>query len=66
MFRDPCKKCIVEVVCSQDCEDRLQHDDYEEMLIHWFFIILGFCLLSIWGLIWFYVTGVIRGVIINL
>ena len=66
MLRDPCKKCIVEVVCSQDCEGRLQHDDYEEMLIYGFFIILGFCLSCIWGLMWFYGTTGIRGVIIGL
>ena len=27
MFRNPCKKCIVQVNCSQECEGRRQHSE---------------------------------------
>ena len=65
MLRDPCKKCIVEVVCSQDCEGHRQYDDCRQILINWFNRTLYFCLSCIWGLMWFYgMTGIIS--ILNL
>ena len=67
MFRDPCKKCIVDVVCSQFCEDYCQYDDLREILTYWFGCVLRFCLWCFWGLICYYTTKyIVRGVIIGL
>jgi len=44
MFRNPCKKCIVSIVCSEECEGRSQfnrrRDRLHSLAIEWFMVIV--------------------------
>jgi len=62
MFRDPCKKCIVEVVCSQECEGHLQYKNRREILTCGISRVSDICF---WYSMWFLVMVVSIGMIIN-
>lgn len=48
MFRDPCKKCIVGIVCSQECEDRSQFRRWRDRALGSFVVIV---ILTAYGLL---------------
>ena len=58
-LRNPCKKCIVDVVCSQVCEEYCQYDDLRETLIYRFNRVSDVCLWCFRCLMWFSITAVV-------
>ena len=54
-MRDPCKKCIVKIMCSEECSERIKYYQYTEGMPHFYRIagitlILSLVTIS-WGII---------------
>lgn len=62
VFRNPCSGCIVEVVCSQECEDYRQYGEWREVLTCKLRQITEICF---WYSMWILVMVVVIGAIIG-